>query len=370
MDKARFRERLIPLLFAAAGTMVYISLVFDHNVWLDEAFSASIIRCGFHDMLQRTFSDTLPPFYNVAAWCFTRLFGYSTLSLKLFSVIPMAALMLMAACLLTEKDDSASACVYIALATFMPHILNHGVEIRMYSWALFFAAASAICFYCIIKARPRFMIPLVVFTVLGAYTHQFALMAEALVWLMLLVFCIKEKKLPLWWGGALSCFLLYIPCALLTLRQMKKASSYFEASGGGLSGLLSALRYPFVTDITPISALLALAVTALFVYAFIRKDFLSLCFMGIYAIISFISYGIMALTGSTFFSARYLMPAIGILWLGAALAVGPLMKKRPARILCILITAAVAVPVYAGEYREASVDTAAFEAFIDSTGEG
>ena len=65
----------IPYFFTAVCTVIYVSLVFNNNLWLDEAFSAAIIRCGFKEMMIRTANDTLPPFYNLAAWCFTRVFG-------------------------------------------------------------------------------------------------------------------------------------------------------------------------------------------------------------------------------------------------------------------------------------------------------
>ena len=63
----------------------------------------------------------------------------------------------------------------MALITGMPHFLEHGVEIRMYSWAVFFASSAAIFALCVTRKIRYAGIGLTACTVLGAYTHQYAL---------------------------------------------------------------------------------------------------------------------------------------------------------------------------------------------------
>ena len=378
----------IPYLLTAVCAVVYVSLVFNNNLWLDEAFSASIIRCGFKEMLTRTANDTLPPFYNLAAWCFTRIFGYSSVTLKLFSVLPMVILMLIAAYCLTRCCSVFTACAYIMLITAMPYMLEHGVEIRMYSWALFFASASAIFAICMMKDMAHTEIWLIVCTVLGAYTHQYALITEVYIWLMLLVYCIKNRMVFRWLKYAALCIVLYIPCAVLTLFQMSRAVTYFSATAPSLKALLSSLRYPFVTHYTAVSALLLLSVAVLFAAAVLMREYTAAFYMIIYVCIAGMSYFVMAITDSSFFSSRYLMPAIGIMWLGAAVASGGVILRigqhetssggnvRIARLMrCMIPALGAAVVVsslvicYRTQYAEEYVDDTAFEEFIASTGE-
>ena len=250
------RIKYVPFLFVAVCTVIYLSLVFNNNLWLDEAFSASIIRCGFMEMVSRTFADTLPPFYNFAAWGFTRIFGFSTISLKLFSVLPMMILMLVAALFIPKAASERAACIYIVLITAMPHFLEHGVEIRMYSWAVLFASSAAIFALCVIKEIRHADIWLVASTVLGAYTHQYALIAESLIWIALLVISIRKKMMKRWIIAAGICVAAYIPCAILTVFQMKAAVSYFSAEPVSFGSMMASVRYPFVTDVTVLSALL------------------------------------------------------------------------------------------------------------------
>lgn len=365
------RKNLLPYLFVVICTAIYVSLIFNENVWMDEAFSASIIRCGFGEMINRTIADTLPPFYNVSAWLFTNTFGFSTITLKIFSIVPMTLLMIVSAHFVPKIASIRASCLYIVLITAMPHFLEHGVEIRMYSWAVFFASATAVFALCYIRSVPHSAIYLMISTVLGAYTHQYALIAEAFVWLMLLVVSIRERAVKIWCRYAVICVVCYAPCAVLTVRQMKAATAYFSASPATLDSLLSSARYPFVTNITILSALLLVFSVLLLWYAGTKKEFSYGYYFMIFAFVSLMSFGIMVVTDSTFFTSRYLMPAIGILWLGAALALDRLISENKYILfVTIPLVAAVFLTIYIQQFRSEYIDMSAFKSFLDSTEEG
>lgn len=362
------QSKFIPYIVAIACAAVYISLVFNNNVWLDEAFSASIIRCDFYEMAARTFADTLPPFYNFSAWLFTHIFGFSTVSLKIFSVIPMCLLMLISAHFIPKIQTMRASCLYIVLITAMPHFLEYGVEIRMYSQAVCFASATAIFALCLLNDIPHSALWLIITTVLGAYTHQYALIAEAFVWLMLLIVYIKNKNLASCLRYAAICVICYIPCAILTVYQMKAAVSYFSASPATFDNMMSSIRYPFVTHITVLSALLIAFAFILLLYICVKGRISYAYYILVYALVTMLSFGLMSVTGSSFFSSRYLLPAIGILWLGAALSLDMLLSENKyVWYVTVPIIAAALVVLYAQQYKAEYVDTSAFEEFIGST---
>ncbi|MBR1875615.1 MAG: hypothetical protein IJ805_00745, partial [Lachnospiraceae bacterium] len=99
MEKAL---RKLPLIMALTASAVYLSLIFNDNVWVDEAFTAVLVRGSFKEMMARSAADTLPPLYNILAWLMTEIFGYGTLQLKLTSVIPLISLFFFSAYKLTE----------------------------------------------------------------------------------------------------------------------------------------------------------------------------------------------------------------------------------------------------------------------------
>ena len=58
------KENLILFFSALLGSLIYISLIFNNNLWVDEAFTASLIRGNLSEVWAATAADTLPPFYN------------------------------------------------------------------------------------------------------------------------------------------------------------------------------------------------------------------------------------------------------------------------------------------------------------------
>ncbi len=348
---------------AALGSVLYLALIFNNNLWMDEAFTAGLIHHSFREMLSESFADTLPPLYNIAGWCMCALFGYSPVILKLTAVLPMAALLFFAACRLSSLYDEKVACLYLLCLLAAPHIVHYGVEIRMYSMAFSAAAAAGICaLECLFPDRTKKSSWLLfsLFTVLSGYSHHYGLFAAFFLWLMIFIrFLRKDRSLLFrFFRYALFSLGLYLPCLILTVRQLKYASSYFSAAGGTLQSLLADLRYPFVTNVSPVSALLLLLALAVIVSGFHGPAaFEGISLMLIEPFVLLCSYLIMAVTGGSFFSARYLLPALGLFWLGFCL-LAALPKKdapAPARLLfpaCVSVLLLAGIFTYTDQVRE------------------
>ena len=81
------RQNLILLISSLIGSIIYISLIFNNNLWVDEAFTASLVRGDLSEVWTATVADTLPPFYNLFTKMITILLGYSAPSMKFSSVL-------------------------------------------------------------------------------------------------------------------------------------------------------------------------------------------------------------------------------------------------------------------------------------------
>ncbi len=317
-----------PRLKALAGLSIlsgilYLSLIFNNNLWVDEAFTACIIRGSFPEVWEKTLSDTLPPFYNVAGWVFTSLFGYSSYTLKLFSVLPMLLLLVLNAVVIRRLAGETAALIAALFLSAMPHLLHYGVEIRMYSWALFFLSGAAAAALIALRPEKKSGVPLLaLFTVLCGYTHHFALVSAAFLWL--LVFCLlpkNRKTLGKIMAGASAVLVLYLPCLFITVKQLRAAGDYFSMSPLTFSSFLSDFRFPFVTDVTCLSALLLLCFLSLVFFGirFLGKASLPyFALLSLFPLTLLFGYAVSLSLSRTFFTARYLVPSLGPFWLGAA----------------------------------------------------
>ena len=331
-----------------ALSAVYISLIWNNNVWMDEAFSASLVNTGFSDVIKRSMEDTLPPLYNIYLWLMTTAFGYSVPVMKVTSVIPMILTLAVAAVVVRRRSGARCALLFMLLLTFMPLMLYFGIEIRMYSLGFFFATASGIYAYEAAKEPSRKNLMLFcIFCALSGYTHHFALVTSGFAFLYLLVYCLiyKRMKIKDWFFCVLGTLILYLPCFVVTIRQFMRVSGYFSMPEIDMHTFIQYALYPYTVGITAASVvclLLAVAAVLLFVKDAAAKRkidedglFMIFCFGTYYGVLVFGTL-VCKVMSANIFVDRYLFFSTGLLWLAVA---NVLSKDR--RVYYAALTAAL-----------------------------
>ena len=202
------------------GTAIFTLFAFNKNIWFDEAYTIGLVRHGVADIFKLHIYDVHPFLYYFLLKIFTFVFGSSLLSMRLFSVIGAVMLSLLGLTHIRRDFGEKVGFWFSFFSVFCASTLYYAEQIRMYSWATFFVALAGIYAYRLgkndgIKNSALF----VLFSVCAAYTHYFALFAVAAVNIVLLVHKIRQKQLFRWFATAASQIILYIPGALIFLKQ-------------------------------------------------------------------------------------------------------------------------------------------------------
>ncbi len=343
------KEKLIAYLFVLIGSFVYISLVFNYNVWLDEAFTASLIRTDMTGVLTRSMQDTLPPLYNIILKLSTDLFGYTVPVMKMTSVLPMILTMLLGASVVRKRFGNIVSYLFIICLFTMPYLLFYGVEIRMYSWGFFFATASGIYAYEVIKDSNRknwFCFTL--FSVGAGYTHHFAFVTVGFVYLFLLLYYLISDRLHIrrWFLCLAATIVLYFPCLITTLQQMKSVSGYFSMPEVTLSVFIRYMRFPFTVGNPLVSIALALLILILLIRFLLNKNrqlldwYAVSCFAIFYGVLCFGTIVSKIMTANIFVD-RYLFFAFGLMWLFFAISVSTFSKNYRIAVIVFLLIAGI-----------------------------
>lgn len=321
-------------------TAVYVSLTFNQNVWLDEAFTATLVHTGYREVLSRSMADTLPPLYNLYLKFMTSVFGYTVPVMKITSVLPMVATMFLGTTTVRRRFGNFVASLFIMLITGMPLMLYFGVEIRMYSLGFMFATASGIYAYeCIVESSKKNWILFTLFSVGAGYSHHFAFVTVGFVYLFILIyFILKDRKRVKRWFLCLGAtFVLYLPCLLVTLKQIKSVSGYFSMPDVTFELFVQYAVYPFTTG-TTVASVMLLLVVVIFALRLLLKAFsktTKLTADDCYSIVCFIIYYGVLLFGTVIskimtaniFVDRYLFFSTGIMWLAIAVQAGCIPQK-------------------------------------------
>ncbi len=233
--QTRWGEAVV-LILAAIGCALSVMSSLNGYIWADEAFSLRIAECGVQEIISRSADDVHPPLYYLLlsaaqrlGGCFSSGYYASVVIGNLLSVVPYVLL----TCLCWRRfKGMKDARAQILLCLFgMPQMLQYAGEIRMYSWAMLFVTASFLYAREIMLGDDsyRSWTMLTIFSLLSAYTHTFALIAMASIWLYLLIWGIWDRRRVLrrWFGYGCAVAVGFFPWLLVLLRQVGYVSASY-----------------------------------------------------------------------------------------------------------------------------------------------
>ncbi len=178
--------------------LLQISLIFNYNVWNDEATTIIYVLRDWKGLFATILEDDHPPFYYYSLKALISVFGYHFRLVKLYSAFP---LMLMHAWMgaLVLKDDRMKNCsrtgplffMFCLVTTCETQFMYLSTEIRMYGWAMAFVTLCGVYGLMIVKdlaekkGAAKDAVFFTLFGLLSAYTHYFAALSAAFVYLYL-----------------------------------------------------------------------------------------------------------------------------------------------------------------------------------------
>lgn len=193
-------------------TAAFLMLVFNNNVWYDEAYSLAMIKHSFSEIAAITAKDVHPPLYYYGLKCFMKIMGGSLASAKIFSIIPICLTMIFGFKKLSYLYNEKTGLLFAVFFAAMPVFTIYSVQVRMYTWCIFFVFACGIYGYLAIKEdKLRYWVLLTLFAVLSAYTHYFALVSAGIIYACVIFASIKSGRFLKSVIFALAVVLLYLP---------------------------------------------------------------------------------------------------------------------------------------------------------------
>lgn len=362
--KTSKKEQISIIAVVVICAFCYISLVFNTNVWMDEAFTATLAHHSFKEVIYLSMMDTLPPLYNIILWLMTSIFGYTVPVMKITSIIPMILTMVLGATTVRKRFGLPVAVAFILSITCMPLMLYYGVEIRMYSLGFFFATAAGIYAHEVLcDSNKKNWILFTLFSVLAGYSHHFAFVTVGFVYLYILLHYIfaDRKHIVRWFKCLGATFIAYLPCMVVTLRQLANVSGYFSMPDVTLHLFIQYVLYPYMVGVffaSILCVLLMFACIVLFAYSFfILKErdgdniYSICCFVTYYGVLIFGTIVSKIMTANIFVD-RYLFFSTGLLWMFAAIQIGRLYKKiKPAYIVAIAVILLIGICSYKVEHK-------------------
>lgn len=340
----------------AGFTVLYLSLIFNTNIWTDEAFTIQLLKGNFSEIIAGTAEDVHPPFYYLYLKVFTMLFGDSLQVMKIASILPMTATLVLGATIIRKRFGNETALLYLLFFTCMPCTMEFAVQVRMYSLAVLFVTGCGIfAFLAFEEGRKRDFALFGICGVLAAYTHYFAFMAviviAGLLFLAILVW--NRKRIRAWGISAAAMILAYLPWLPVFINQVVSVRKGYWISEITVESVWGYFEWTFGLSIVPGTVFLfLLLLKAVSTYNVVRIT-LYKSKVDIYALLCMLVPALTTITGviiSTYktpiYRDQYIFPALGLL----ALFFGIGLRKAK-KILLVLVSGLLLL-IGAGQYKE------------------
>lgn len=124
------------LLGMIASFSLAMWLGLQQSVWFDEAYSITLIKQSFANLMHLTSVDAHPPVYYLLLKVWSMLFGTAEAALRSFSALCLALSVGAGAWLAKRLFNASAALAVLPFLVCAPFLLRYGFEIRMYALAM------------------------------------------------------------------------------------------------------------------------------------------------------------------------------------------------------------------------------------------
>lgn len=243
------KQNLILLGIIAVFSILYISLCFNYNLGVDEAYSVRTFNKDWPELIQRTAGDTHPPLYYFIARTALLIFGEQIPKFKLAVAVFGVLSLSLSLIYIKPRFGFRTAVGYMVFFFGIPYLTEYVIQIRMYSPLVFFvtwASLAAVEVYH--KTDKKHWIILFIAALCACYTHNYGLLAAFVIYVELGVtllirnkkryaVSLKDKKSCIvfnkemlsWFISGVGLVVCFFPWMLILVHQMENMPEHFMA---------------------------------------------------------------------------------------------------------------------------------------------
>lgn len=332
MDGLKNRYNNFAYIVFTILSLFSIGLIFNNNVWFDEAYTLSLIQHSYAEIIKIVESDMHPPLYFLSLKFFCEIFGYSVPVTKIFSVLGYIATLLLGCTVVKKYFGSDTSMVYMLTIGAIPMSLYFSVQQRSYQWCIFFVTLCFIEALLFIEHhKSHHCILFVIAALFAAYNHIYALLAVGILFASVNIYVfIKDRKLiKAIIVSDIAMIVGYSPWLFPLLSQTVSAAGSF-----------------WLTSVEPLSVIVFISGIIISALIFAKKEkrklpviFAAICVLSIQAVGLFVTVFL-----RPFYIARYSVVILGIFALLIAFGIKNTnvnFKKGICIVLCALNIACV-----------------------------
>lgn len=319
------KENLLHIAIILLGTILILIPAFHSNIWFDESYSVAISNHSFSEIWTIGGNDVHPILYYWMLKIINILFGSIIIIYRIFSVLGIVGLGILGFTHIKKDFGTKTGLLFTFFSFFLPVMLNYALEIRMYSWSIFFVTLMVIYLNRFIKEKnTKNLILFGVFSIVSCYMHYYALVCAGIINLGLIIYIIKNRKSienkiikQFILVEALQ-VILYIPWMFCFIKQLTRVGGGFWIRIEFPQILIDIINFQFKGSLEQIIPTIFASILLIYILYIIiknikKKENIKEGIIPIIIYILVIAIAAIASLKSPILYARYLFPISGLL---------------------------------------------------------
>ena len=305
---------------------IFFTLSGGKGVDWDESFTHELVTYNnVLGIISETAADVHPPLYYLIVKLFTVIFGNKLVVYTWASIAGGIGCMILNSTLIYKRFGVWVSGLLNILFAFAPTVLFYNLNIRMYSWTLFFCL-GCLLFACeLMDSNTIFnWIMLFLFSICGVYTQYFAVFPIVSAYICLILHFLTHKTWKKFIFLGIVCILnviSFIPWLLYAPNQFKTSGIQQEYIDNFHFIPTDFFEFACATTLENIHVMqMVLFFFSIIIFFIVRKDFSpnEQWFLGTFffsCLFCFFGSQILAIFGNHFYTWRYIYPIVAFIWI-------------------------------------------------------
>lgn len=310
---------------------------------VDEYFTLTLIDFNVNEMISLTAADVHPPLYYLILKFAMTVFGFfgvsshSLYAVKMVSILPYGIILIISYFKIRKDYGWLTAGLFMLSIGVMSQFFFYFLIARMYSWAILFMLIAFIYTKEIYtKGNFKYWAIVTIASVLCAYTHYFAGLSAACLFLILIYYVLTKNRSQIknLCISIAAGVILYSYWITNLFNQLNVIHHGFWVPRITVNSLIEDFGYYAYCNNIFFSAIAILILIAI-IYMYKKQlkekytvdNFYLLTGLGVYVGTILIAL-IVSLTYKSVLLARYLIPAAAVLWLSISILINKIEDKK------------------------------------------
>ena len=308
---------LLTILFIISSFLIFGLNIFHNNIWYDESHQMLLNRLSIIEIISESKNDTSGPLYAIILKIVSIIFENNLIVARLTSFSIFSLIFILAFYPIRRLYNLKTSFIFSIIILISNMSFFASIEIRNYSLALISTLGATIYSLLYLKEnKTSDLIKYFLFSISALYSHVYAMISIIFLIIMNSIYSVITKKGRKILITNVLLIICFIPWLNIILNSQKgRVEKEFWVTKPTINTLLYSIENILTKNIVINFILLAILIMSILIAIKRKKELKSILYLLVPSIICLAFFYIWSLLKTPLYTAKYIVPVCGIIYL-------------------------------------------------------